>query len=94
MYSTDFNKMKFCRYDVQTLEHLLNVKRICALVAMGTMTVFEVQKNYSLALIIEILYLKQNIFEVDNCLLALTTSTSHMQSCFKIDLGLIKLSNI
>ena len=51
---------------------------------------FEVQKNDSLALIIEILYLKQNFFEMDSCLLALTTSTSLMQSCFKIDLGLIK----
>ena len=55
---------------------------------------FEVQKNKSLAIIIEILYLKQNFFETDTCLLALTTSTSHMQSCFKIDLGLIKLSNV
>ena len=52
------------------------------------------RKNDSLALIIEILYLKQNFFETDNCLLALTSSTSHMQSCFKIDLGLIKLSNV
>ena len=55
---------------------------------------FDVQKNDSLALIIEILYLKQNFFETDSCLLALTTSTSHMQSCFKIDFGLIKLSNV
>ena len=55
---------------------------------------FEVQKNYSLALIIEILYLKQNSFETDSSLLALTTSTSHMQRCFKIDLGLIKLSDV
>ena len=54
----------------------------------------EVHKNDSLALIIEILYLKQNFFETDSCLLALTASTSHMQSCFKIDLGLIKLSNV
>ena len=58
----------------------------------------EVQKNDSLIIeilysIIEILYLKQNFFETDSCLLALTTSTSHMQSCFKIDLGLIKWSN-
>ena len=50
---------------------------------------FEVQKNDSLALIIQILYLKQNFFETDSCLLALTTSTSHMQRCIKIDLGLI-----
>ena len=50
------------------------------------------QKSDSLALIIEILYLKQNFFETDSCLLALTTSTSHKQSCFKIDLGFIKLS--
>ena len=55
---------------------------------------FEVQKNDSLALITEILYLKQNFFETDSCWLALTTSTSHMQSCFKIDLGLIKLSDV
>ena len=48
---------------------------------------FEVQKNDSLAVIIEILHLKQN-------LLAIITSTSHMQSCFKIDLGLIKLSYV
>ena len=45
---------------------------------------FEVKKNDSLALIIENLYLKQNFLEMDSCLLALTTSTSHMQSCFKI----------
>ena len=55
---------------------------------------FEVQKNDSLALIIEILYLKHNFFETDSCLLALTTSTSHMQSCFKIDLTFIRLSNV
>ena len=55
---------------------------------------FEVQKNNSFALIIEILYLKQIFFETDNCLLVLTTSTSHKQRCFKIDLGLIKLSNV
>ena len=55
---------------------------------------FEVQKNDSLVLIIEILYLKQNVFETDSCLLALTTSTSHMQSCFKIDLIFIKLSYV
>ena len=30
---------------------------------------FEVQKNDSSALIIEILYLKQNFFEKDSCLL-------------------------
>ena len=30
----------------------------------------EVQKKDSLALIIEILYLKQNFFETDSCLLA------------------------
>ena len=63
---------------------------------MGTMTFseFEVQKNDSLASIIKILYLKQNSFETDSRLLSLTTSTSHRQSCFKIDLGLIKLSNV
>ena len=55
---------------------------------------FEVQKNDSLASITEILDLKQNFFQMDSCLLALTTSTNHMQSCFKIDLGLIKLSNV
>ena len=55
---------------------------------------FEFQKNDSLVLIIEILYLKQNFLETDSCFLALTTSTSHMQSCFKIDLGLLKLSNV
>ena len=38
--------------------------------------------------------LKQNVFETDSCLLALTISTSHMQSCFKIDLGFIKLYNV
>ena len=55
---------------------------------------FEVQKNDSLALINEILYSKQNFFETDSCLSALTTFTSHMQSCFKIDLIFIKLSNV
>ena len=55
---------------------------------------FKVQKNDSLALIIEIMYLKQNFFLTDSCLLTLTTSTSHMQSCFKIDLIFIKLSNV
>ena len=57
-------------------------------------TEFDVQKNDSLALIIEILYLKHNFFETDSCMLALPTSTNHIQSCFKIDLGLIKLSNV
>ena len=52
---------------------------------------FEVQKNDSLALIIEILYSKQNFFETDSCLLALTTSIGHMQSCFEIDICFIKL---
>ena len=54
---------------------------------------FEVQKNESLVLIVEILYLKQIFFQMDSCVLSLTTSTSHIQSCFKIDPGLIKLSN-
>ena len=53
---------------------------------------FEVQENDTL--IIEILYLKQNFFETNRCLLALTTSTSNMQSCSEIDLGFIKLSNV
>ena len=55
---------------------------------------FEVQKNDNWALIIEILYLKQNLFETDSCSLVSTTSTSHMQGFLKIDLGLIKLSNV
>ena len=55
---------------------------------------FEVQKNSSLALIIEIPYLNQNFLETDSCLLAFTTSTSHIQSCFKIDFVFIKLSNV
>ena len=46
---------------------------------------FEVQKNDSLALI-------RIFFETNSCLLALTTSPSHVQSCFKIVLGLIKVS--
>ena len=48
---------------------------------------FEAQKNDSLALIIEILELKQNVFETYSCLFALPTSTSHMQRCFEINLG-------
>ena len=52
---------------------------------------YNVQKNDSLALIIEILYLKQNFFQTDSCLLASTTSTRNMQSCFKFELGLLKL---
>ena len=44
---------------------------------------FEVQKNDSLALIIEILYLKHNFLETDTCLLALTTSNSHRQVVLK-----------
>ena len=55
---------------------------------------FEVQKNDILDLIIEILHLNQNFFETDSCLLALTTSTSPIQSCFRIDIGLKKLSNV
>ena len=55
---------------------------------------FEVQENDSLVLITEILYLKQNLFETDSCLLALTTSTSHMKSCFEINLIFRKLSNV
>ena len=46
---------------------------------------FEVQKNDSLALITEIMCLKQNFLETDSCLSALTTSTSHIQNCFKMD---------
>ena len=44
---------------------------------------FEVQKIYTLALIIEILYLKQNFFETNSCLLALTTFTRNMQVVLK-----------
>ena len=55
---------------------------------------FEVQINDRLALIIEILYLKHNFFETDSCLLASNASTSHMQSCFKIDGRFFKLSNV
>ena len=40
------------------------------------------------------MYLKQNFFQTDSCLLTQTTSTSHMQACFKIDLIFIKLSNV
>ena len=40
---------------------------------------FKVQKIYSIALIIEILYLKQNFFETDSCLLALTPCINYMQ---------------
>ena len=52
------------------------------------------RKNDRFALITEILYLKQNFVETDSCLLALNTSTSHKQSCFRIHLGFIKLSNV
>ena len=55
---------------------------------------FEVQKNDNLTLIIEILYLKHDFFKMDICLSVLATFTSHMQSCCKIDLGLIKLFNV
>ena len=44
---------------------------------------FEVQKIDTLALIIEILYLKQNFFETNSCLLALTTFTSNIQVVLK-----------
>ena len=40
------------------------------------------------------MYLKQNFFEMDSCMLALTASVSDLQRCFKIDFGLIKLSNV
>ena len=53
---------------------------------------FKVQKNDSLALLKS--STKNRIFKKDRCLLALTTFTSHMQICFKIDFGLIKLSNV
>ena len=36
---------------------------------------FEVQRNDSLVLIIDILYLKQNFLETNSCLLPLTTYT-------------------
>ena len=55
---------------------------------------FEVQKNASLTSIIEIQYLKQNFLETDCCWSELTTSTSHMESCFEINLGLLKLCNV
>ena len=54
---------------------------------------FEFQKNDSLALIVEIRNLKHNFLETDSYLLTLTTSASHMQSCFKINFGFIKLCN-
>ena len=34
------------------------------------------------------------VFMISSCLLTLATSISHMQSCFKIDLIFIKLSNV
>ena len=72
---------------------LVRIKRLPSKLQNNSF-VNEVQKNDSLALIIEILYLKQNFFETDSCLFALTTSASHMLSCFKIDLIFIKLSNV
>ena len=50
--------------------------------------------NDSLALIIQIFYLKQKFFETDSFLLTLTTSTSHKQSYFKIDVISTKISNV
>ena len=53
----------------------------------------EVWFHYGLKIFFSVRY-ELDFFETDSCLLALTTSTSHMQSCFKIDLIFIKLSNI
>ena len=51
-------------------------------------------KNDNLASIIEIMYLKTDFFKTDSCLLTLTTFTSHMQVCFKIDLIFIESKSL
>ena len=56
--------------------------------------ILDLKYHFSASLIIEILYLKQIFLETDSSLLAETTSTSHMQTCFKIDVGFIKLCNV
>ena len=80
MHSTDFNKIKFCRYD-KTLEHLVNLKTKWYLCYHGNHDLLNLKfrKMTVWLLIIETLYLKQNFFETDSCLLAVITSTSHMQ---------------
>ena len=37
---------------------------------------------------------KEKFFGTDSCLLALSISNSHMQSCFQPDLGLLKSFNV
>ena len=59
-----------------------------------TFWIWSLEKWQFGALIFQILYLKQKFFETGSCLLTLTTSTSHMQSYFKIDLILTKISNV
>ena len=53
----------------------------------------EVQKNTCLALIIQIMWLKQNFLKKSSCMLILATCLSSKQSYFKIDLDLTMLFN-
>ena len=63
MYSTNFNKIKFCGYD-RYWKFTEPEKKIIPLLPWKPWpSESEVQKNYSLALIIEIMYLKQNFFK-------------------------------
>ena len=54
----------------------------------------EVQKNICLALIIQIMYLKQNFLKKSSRTLILATCYSSVQSYFKIDLDLTMLFNV
>ena len=54
----------------------------------------EVQKNTCLALIIQIMWLKQNIFKKGSRTLILATCYSSIQCYFKIDLILTMLFNV
>ena len=78
MYSTHFNKISFV--DITDIGKFTErkIKMVPLLPWEPWPSEFEVQKNDSLALIIEVLYIKHNFFETDSCLLALSSSTSHM----------------
>ena len=54
----------------------------------------EVQKNTCLALIIQIMWLKQNFIKKSSRTLILATCYSNIQSYFKIDLDLRMLFNV
>ena len=81
----------------QTAQAMNNISHIQngSFVPMETVTfALEVQKNTCLALIIQIMWLKQNFFKRAVGTLILATCYSSIQNYFKIDLILTMLFNV